>query len=438
MTDHVFKDSQNPFSALETDAPTSTLPSVEEIIEKYRDLIFEHVSRRIDFFFQQLICCFQTKLHFEIGHVDSQGASAKKVVLKDEKLETLEFQRNAAHSSTLPCLIAYDLEEWKLYQEKKTELPKGWIFLKGTDSYRLWNSTINMPHWVNMADIQIDGNSRDQKLRYKTLQLINAVAQGEIDPEEGLELFIEFSIDQVESSYKAATQLMYQKILSLYKYQLESTQASFNHNRSMWLEALLGIRVSDESLRKIIYQIRYLAVRDAQLGQAKLIQKIDLIKQEILASYTRKPPHFEPAFRSLLIAETHTQRDRQRLEKLYNFSYFDFRARLNGTKLAIFENTKRKLAEKHRSQITALSAEILCDMQGLRNKEALQRSQTIKLLRRAKKWTQKRLAQELSISRSTISQMENCHKLITLPIAEKLSEIFHIDTGVFISQFFYD
>jgi hypothetical protein len=84
LTDHVFRDSQNPFPDLETDTLASTLPSVEEIIEKYRDLIFEHVSRRIAFFFQQLICCFQTKLHFEIGHVVSQGASAKKVVLTDQ------------------------------------------------------------------------------------------------------------------------------------------------------------------------------------------------------------------------------------------------------------------------------------------------------------------------------------------------------------------
>ncbi|HEV3270320.1 MAG TPA: helix-turn-helix transcriptional regulator [Candidatus Rhabdochlamydia sp.] len=439
MTDPVFRDSQNPFSHLETDEPISTLlPSVEEIIEKYRDLIFEHVSRRIAFFFQQLICCFQTKLHFEIGQVVSQGASAKKVILTDQNLASLEFERNAAHSSTLPCLLAYDLEEWELYQAKKTKLPKGWIFLKGTDSYRLWNSTINMPRWVNMVDLQIDGTSRDKKLRYETLHLINSAAQGEIDPEEGLELFIKLSLDQVESSYKTATQLMYQKILNLYKYELESTQVSFNHNRSMWLEALLSIRVSDESSRKIIYQIRYQAVRDAQLGQAELMQKIDLVKNKISSSYKKKPPYFEAAFRSLLIAETYTLRNRQRLEKMYNFSYFDFKARLSGTRLNIFDNTKIKLAEKYRPQIVALSKEIISDMQELRKKEALQRSQITKLLRHAKKWTQKQLAQKLSVSQSTVSRMENRHKLIALPIAEKLSLIFQVDAGLFMPHFFYD
>lgn len=439
MTDHVFKDSQNPFSHLETDTPASTLlPSIEELIEKYRDLICEHVSRRIAFFFQQLICCFQTKLHFEIGQVVSQGSSAKKVILTDQNLASLEFQRNAAHSSTLPCLLAYDLEEWELYQVKKIKLPKGWVFLKGTDSYRLWNSTINMPRWVNMVDLQIDGTSRDQKLRYKTLQLINAAAQGEVDPEEGLELFIQLCIDQVELSYKAATQFRYRKILNLYKYELEATQMSFNHNRSMWLESLLNIRVSDESFRKIIYQIRYLAIRDAQLGQAELMQKIDLVKHKILSSYKKKPSYFEAAFRSLLIAETYTLRNRQRSEKMYNFSYFDFKARLSGTKLDIFDNTKIQLAEKYRPQITALSAEIVRDMQELRKKEALQRSQTTKLLRQAKKWTQKQLAQELSVSQSTVSRIENCHKLITLPLAEKLSLIFHVDAGLFMPHFFYD
>jgi DNA-binding XRE family transcriptional regulator len=439
LTDPVFRDSQNPFSHLETDTPTSTLlPSVEEIIEKYRDLICEHVSRRVIFFFQQLICCFQTKLHFEIGHVVSQGASAKKVTLSDQNLASLEFERNAAHSSTLPCLLAYDAKEWALYQAKKINLPKGWVFLKGTDSYRLWNSTINIPRWINMVDLQIDGTSRDQKLRYKTLHLINAAARGEIDPEEGLELFIQLSIHQVELTYKAATQFIYRKILNLYKYELESTQVSFNHNRSMWLEALLSIKVLDESSRKIIYQIRYQAIRDAQLGQAKLIQKINLVKRKILSSYKKKPPYFEAAFRSLLIAEAYTQKNRQRLEKIYNFSYFDFKARLSSAQLHIFDNTKSKLTKKHRPQITALTTEIIRDMQELRKKEALQRSQFTKLLRHAKKWTQKQLSQELSVSQSTVSRMENCHKLITLPLAEKLSLIFHVDTGLFMPHFFYD
>ena len=162
---------------------------------------------------------------------------------------------------------------------------------------------------------------------------------------------------------------MYRKILNLYKYELESTQVSFNHNHSMWLEALLSIRVSDESFRKIIYQIRYLAVRDAQLGQAELMQKIDLVKHKILSSYKKKPSYFEAAFRSLLIAETYTQRNRQRLEKMYNFSYFDFKARLSGTKLNIFDNTKIQLAEKYRPQIIALSKEIIRDMQELRKKK---------------------------------------------------------------------
>lgn len=408
----------------------SVLPCVEEIIEKYRDLIFEHVSRRVDFFFQQIICCFQTKLHFEIGHVVSQGASAKKMVITDENLASLEFERNAAHSSTLPCLLAY--EEWDLYQEKS----KGWVFLKGTDSYRLWNSTINMPRWINMVDLQIDGGSRDRKLRYKTLHLLNAAAQGEIDPEEGLERFIAFAIEQVESSCKVATQPMYVKILRLYQYELESIQVGFNHNRSMWLESLLSIKVSDEPSRKLIYQIRYQAVRDAQVGQAELIQKIDLVKKKI--SGKRKPAYFEAAFRSLLIAETYTQRNRQRLEKLYNFSYFDFKARLSGTRLDIFDHTKIKLAEKYRPQIIALSAEIIRDMQELRKKEALQRSQITKLLRCAKKWTQKQLGQELSVSQSAISRIENCHTLIGLPLAEKLSAVFQVDIGLFMPHFFYD
>jgi transcriptional regulator with XRE-family HTH domain len=74
----------------------------------------------------------------------------------------------------------------------------------------------------------------------------------------------------------------------------------------------------------------------------------------------------------------------------------------------------------------------------LRKKEALQRSQIAKLLRCAKKWTQKQLSQELSVSQSAISRIENCHTLIDLPLAEKLSTVFHVDIGLFMPHFFYD
>lgn len=440
LTDHVFKDQQNPFSHLDTVSnPTcEKLPSIEEIIEKYRDLIFEHVSRRIAFFFQQLVCCYQTKLHFEIGHVVSQGSSAKKVVLIDQNLSSLEFERNAAHSSTLPCLIAYDAEEWALYQAKKTKNPRGQVFLKGTDSYRLWNSTINMPRWVNMVDLQIDGTSRDKKLRYKTLNLLNAAAQGEIDPERGLESFIELAIDQVELSSKVATQEMYIKILKLYQYELASTQAEFNHNHSIWLDKLLNIKASDEISRKIIYQIRYQAIRDAQMDQAKLLETIDIIRKKLLSEYKKRPTYFEAAFLSLLIEQAQTKANRQRLEKLYNFSYFDFTARLSSARQRIFDCTKILLAEKHLAEITALSSKVILDMQALRKKEAIQRSQTTKQLRLARKWTQKQLAQKLSTSPSTISRIENCHTLITLSRAEALSAIFDVDAGLFMPHFFYD
>ena len=100
---------------IDPEPPLKILPTPEEVIQKYRSSIGIHIERRISFFFQQLAACYKTRLHFEIGDTLDQGASPDRIVLIDEAKKTLNFQRNAAHSSTIPCLIGYDYKKWQFY-----------------------------------------------------------------------------------------------------------------------------------------------------------------------------------------------------------------------------------------------------------------------------------------------------------------------------------
>ena len=82
------------------------------------------------------------------------------------------------------------------------------------------------------------------------------------------------------------------------------------------------------------------------------MQKVEILKGAILvhlkaANGNRKPDNFEGAFRSVMVAQEMTDKNRGRLEKLLNFSPFNFEAQLQilrRYKNEVFENKRRFLA----------------------------------------------------------------------------------------------
>jgi hypothetical protein len=304
-----------------------------------------------------------------------QGDSPDKVSLVDLDKQSIEFQRNAAHSSTLPCLIAYDPTEWAAYQAKKIPEPTGFVFLKGTDAYRLWNSTLNMPRWVNNADISIDGTTKNVQLRVQALALLNRAAQGEVTPDQALETFIDLCLRQIEASLKAVKlkgKREEERVLHSYREVLEEMQEELTTEGEKRLEDLLNITLdpeaTDATCRAIIYKIRYRAIRDSQLGQAELIHKINQVRKAILGHKT-KPLYFEGVFRTLLIEQARTKEDRQRLEKLYNFSPHDYQLRITASRQSRLAKTKQELTDKHLKKIQELASEVLRGVRSLRTAE---------------------------------------------------------------------
>ena len=84
-------------------------------------------------------------------------------------------------------------------------------------------------------------------------------------------------------------------------------------------------------------------------------------------------------------------------------------------------------------------------MRSLLTQEEYQRAQIIKELRGMKKWRQIDLGAEVRVlfpraaaSQSTISRIENRQKLVTPQIAEEFSQVFKVDSGLFMPHFFYE
>lgn len=503
LTDRVFQDKSlptkpdfldfrfpNPFVVSATpslEEGSSYLPQISKnplvvypVIEEYRDMIREHIERKILFFFLQLIVCYQTKLHFEMAGAQDQAKSADSILFEVNGKQGVLAARQATHSSTAPCLIAYDKTQWETYQEGQGQFPQGFTFLKGTDYYRTVNATMNMPRWVNDADREIDEKTTDSLLRRKALALLNCAAQGDITPDEGIINFIREALNEVQAAqerlYKQNKDPAVQKVLSLYEEYFIRFQQEIEKDPS-FLEKFLNITfdpvTTDGIAQRVILQIRYGAIRDNHIAQARLAQKVAAVSKEVLASISlafcslnslkyklllkilldrdipdKKPNYFDGAFKTLLVGQACTLQDRHRLSKLLNFSSTDFESQLN---------TQRKKTQFTRiitalsvpiylKKIKALAQDILQDMHFLRTQEKYKRAQVIRDLRIMKGWSRRELSKKMKaiFPGTAASQwegiflIENQQWCVTSQMAKEFSQIFRVDPGLFIPHFFYE
>lgn len=423
--------------------PQDKVPEPKVAIREYRKMMREHVERRILFSFQQLIVTHKTKLHFEsVGALD-QGASAQ--ALKIEGSSADYVKRNAAHSCGNPCLIAYDKEEW---ENRETKKPEGFVFLKDTDYYKSANATMNMPRWMNEADREIEEKTQHSKLREIGLEIINRNSQGELTPDEGVLEYLEASLNEVEAAKqrleKANKDPEVQEVLTYYEKYLTKIK-DYIESDPLFLQNFLNIKMDEKSSKRVILKMRYAAIRNCQIDQAVLIQKVEALKESVLKNLKapKKPNHFEAAFEAAFIERT-PQSDRARVEKLLNFSPSNYEAQFTGATLTQYTNLKNKISKLDKELDPAIK-ELTEKMGELRSKEITNRSKIVKELRQMKKWSQRRLSRETLklfpnavASQPTICRIEREGKLVTAPIAIEFSEVFGVDPGLFMPQFFYE
>lgn len=437
-------------------SPVPVLPRPEVVIAAYGDMIEEHVQRRIFFFFQQLLCCNQTKLHFESAAAQDQGESGKVLQMNLNGVTQEYVMRQAAHSSGNPCVIAYDSSSWERYKADEIPKPKGFVYLKGTDYYRTMNATMEMPKWINDADREIDEKTKASLLREKGEAILNRVSQGVITPDEGVIEYVQEALYEVRSAQirlkESGKNPAVEEVLFYYENYLLQIQYQMRSD-PLFLEKLLDIKLGsatqNEKSKRVILQIRYAAIRNCQVNQSGLIQKIESLKQSTLeqvkaANHNQQLDNFDAAFKTVLVNCPTTDQDRKRVEKLLTFSPFNVEAQMQAGAKKKYDNTKAVIST-HEVEIQPVVEEICQDMKKLRIQEKDERGQIVRELRHMKQWSQRKLAEEVkhrfpqaASSHSTISRIENQTKLVTKEIAREFSRVFEVDPTLFIPRFYYE
>lgn len=470
LTDRIFQDNtskqlvdfsqsvrRNPSLSLTEHRFPSPMPAIAKpdnraVIAEYKEMIKEHVERKILFAFQELIACYQTKLHFEsVGAMD-QGKSAEAIYVDIAGKVHKLVVRHAAHSCGNPRLIAYDKAQWDDFKNDLTNTPpQGFVYLYATDLYRIMNATMSMPRWMNDADREIEEKTVHSLLRKIGNDIINKSSQGLITPEEGIKEYIQEALNQIQAA-KIRLNLQNKDpevrlVLDYYEKYFTKFQKLIEED-AKFIESLLDIKIKDETpteqSRRTIFQLRYKAIRDCRINQSLLMQKIINVKEEILKAVGgRKPDHYDAAFNTLLIEHSRTPENKKRFQTLLNFSSDNYTAQYTGSALTKFLNTKRLLVA-HQPKIISLARELIEDMRKLRTTEIVERSRSVKVLRGMKKWSQRELGAKLAemfpnaaASQSTICRIENTGKLVTEPIAMEFSQIFNVDPGLFMPFFYY-
>ncbi len=435
----------------QTAAETVEIKDERLFIATYEDMIIDHIERRVAVLFQQVVISYKTFLHFEIGKTQHQAESAKTLNLKDHSGKTSVLcKRNAAHSSTLPCVIAYENQAWVSHVNNGAAKPEGFVYVQGGDVYRNANSTLNMPRAVNEADIEIDGEQGRGLARDFAIDLLNDSAKGNIEPDIAIRNFLDSVIDITRKKIqKTKRGEGVKKALEIFETAFSDIKLRIESD-SETLGQLLGVQVNEEHqntpIQSKIYQLRYKAIRDNQFVQTAMNTKINSVRDRVLqvVGPKRKPSYFDDAFRQVLSEQMRLDADKKRIYKLFN-SPQDHYLRATKTRKARFDSTKRKILEKQLNPIQVLAKELGGDLRNLKREEVLRRGLVTRELRNSMGLNQSELAKKIkaiypttAASQPTISRIENNIKLVNRVYAEQLSDVFEVDTALLIPSFFYE
>lgn len=149
----------------------------EAYLTKVSDLIKEHAARRVDLYFYLLVAVYKTHLNIAQGDTllqHGKGSAAN--------------QTHACHSSLFPSLL-------KIKKNKEPPI----LLFSTVHFFNSLNSTLELPKFVNNLDSELEGKINNPSLfRKRSLDIMQQVANGEIDPVAGLEQFLQ----AIEKTFK--------------------------------------------------------------------------------------------------------------------------------------------------------------------------------------------------------------------------------------------
>lgn len=158
-----------------TNADSGHCDAIElKTIKLFTGEIEEHAARRVDAFFYLLVAIYRQQIII-----------TKESTIKQHGKGSKSLNLQACHSSLFPNLKFTALPGF--FSTKFTECS---VKFQGSHLEDLMNTTVLLPHIVNVFDGYLEGKARQSKLVQYCLSILNQAAKNQIDPREGMNLFL--------------------------------------------------------------------------------------------------------------------------------------------------------------------------------------------------------------------------------------------------------
>jgi|GEM_PF-2378103 len=427
--------------------------------EKYE----QHFERRVQLFFLQLISIWKTPYHFEWEEANDQYGKGKDHRLLDEAGRRVLMKTEGAHSSTLPCLVAYPRGDWDRYQRGEIQKPQGFVYLKHGHSYSQHNATIELPRFFNRADILIDGTHTDSRLRNEAIKVINAAAEGRYGVRVGMQRFmglLEGAIDKgmevgdADDRYVALER--YSECLSELQEEMEADAGFFDR--------LLGVTIGDHEkeavLRDVVFASRFKLIQDIEMIESQIARTILDAQNRMLGVRREGLKSLDYRLRYVLLEDADPQFLRV-LERLFCTSIDQLRAGIEQgeDRLRAFEGRARicSFREAHSVAVVNLKRDLRVLFRDMGSKELDYRSGLFRGLKeRVCQWLHREFVAEFkgkypdeNMSNSMVTRLQQRTraayetKVYLTPLnqrrkdldvekAMKVADTFGVDPGLFL------
>ncbi len=394
---------------------------LDRVMEEYGFLLEQHIDRRIQLFFMQLICTWNTPYHFEWVEANDQYGKGGNHALKTENGQKQVFQTEGAHSSTLPCLVAYPRDEWESFERGEQNKPEGFVYLKYGHDYLQQNGTVELARFVNRADILVDGTHQDSRLRNEAIKIVNAVASGEYGPKEGMTRFIrqfEAFVERGKQNCNPDDPRL--RALECYEERIDEVKDEMIGDEG-YFDQLLGVKVAEHQkeavLRDVVYRNRFSLIQKCEDVESRIARDILDAQNRMLKTRKRSLKSVDYRLRYVLLEDMDPV-FRRTLERLFCTSLEQLQTGVekNEERLRAFEAKAkiRSFRQNHAAEIRRLKGTLRERFRELDTEELNFRSALLKGLRwDLNKWYQRELVAEYaerfpldSMSKSMVSRME--------------------------------
>lgn len=418
------------------------------LLKKNRQSLRDHLDARLGALFLQLVDCYDTGETYEEGKVEDQMVSSGSLSwVCDEEESEGKLEAQSAHLGTLPCVIAYPRDAYNAWkaQPKKVEKPAGHVLGKYSPTYHFNNACSGHITVVNEADSLMDWKGQKAIIvRPFALELLKGSATKEIDPLNGMRLFVSKLSATVDSLHVHQTDPSLKLIFKTYQEHLVSIRALIEEQPDEFLTLMLGIEIDENAphvkkLREVIYPSRIKTLQMFSEYQSQIAARIELAKSNIIGKL-RKPNLFDAAFKAkvLLSAPNYSSRMDQVLRRFFCMNAAQARQGWNAAFKPAKQLCDSPSAEK---EIESAFDDISSLMHNREVDISLLRANLLFQLRSLHRWSQSTVAAKINqlspsakMYQQKISRLELGEKQIDETLATLFSRVFNVNRSIFISD----